>query len=251
MTTWRVLACLVSATALAWAQAPTTSATFTGQVTSSSGAPVRNAKVELLVVPDLSRGVPTNAVDMQALMANRKNYTLESDAEGRFRVSPIDPGTYIARVTRNGYVPSPPQTVQVAGAATNVAVKMTRQSILSGRVVDDFGEALAKLRIVVYRKIYENGWQWQQAGTSTSGPDGTFSIGDLTAGRYYLSAADSQSRVQFVGVLSGTTTTTGPREEFVSTFYPPPSTPTPCVRPMPRLFNSPRKAKCAALRFAC
>jgi protocatechuate 3,4-dioxygenase beta subunit len=153
-------------------------------------------------------------------------FTTTSGADGSFIFEDVEPNTYRLFVQRAGYLEfifsQPDGSVAVemaAGQQRSIEVKMTAQSFISGKITDEDGEPFPGARASVLRITRVNGKQ-QLAPLSPvpAGPDGSFSIGNLTAGRYYLTASDPPGLTQ----TTQREVSTGKRgsERYVTTYYP-------------------------------
>src|SRR5436305_4459373 len=189
-----------------------------GRVVSTvTGAPLKKASVWLEPFSS-TRGV--NGGPSVALPATT------TDAEGRFTLDDFEPGSYFLLAQRVGYldqgygaaepqVVGPPLELTAGQALRDVVFKLTPQSLLYGKVVDDDGDAVPNARVQVLRTSYAGGRRHLlEAGAADSQDDGSFVIGNLTPGRYYLGAAIRKIDV------------TGPpgrkfeRETYVTTYFP-------------------------------
>jgi protocatechuate 3,4-dioxygenase beta subunit len=159
-------------------------------VSAASGAPLKKAQVWLEPFAP-ARGVNTAPAVPPAT----------TDAEGRFSVQGVEPGTYLLNARRSGYLDQGygAAAPQVVGAPIEIGagetkrdflVKLTPQSLLYGKVVDEDGDAVAAAQVTVLRVSYAGGKRHlEEAGSAQSQDDGSFVAGGLTPGRYYVSAA--------------------------------------------------------------
>jgi len=181
-------------------------------VNGATGAPLKRASVWLEPFSP-SRGVngaPTVAGPAAA-----------TDAEGRFTLSNIDPGAYLLSARRSGYldqgygaaepdVVGPPLKLNPGDTLGDVTFKLTPQSLVYAKVVDDDGDPVPDAQVMVYRMSFAGGRkQLAQVSSATSQADGSFIVGGLRPGRYFMSAN-----------LPGGNLEPDSRERFVTTFYP-------------------------------
>ena len=130
----------------------------------------------------------------------RQPQSVLSDAEGNFALKGLDAGTYTLTVTRNGYLrqaygqrgPNTPGTsVTVAAGQTvnDIMFRMAKAGVISGRVVDEDGEALSGVRVQALRWVYRLGQRTlMPAGTAMSNDLGEYRLAQMSPGQYYISA---------------------------------------------------------------
>jgi protocatechuate 3,4-dioxygenase beta subunit len=169
-------------------------ASVEGRVTSQSGEVLRRARVSLQPVGGAYRQV-----------------RFETDANGNFAFPSVEPGRYWLITTHNGYLnftSRTPLTVSVGQQITGLQVKLTREGILSGTIVDEGGEPVPTARVNLLNE------KWDYLSSAQVRPDGSFVIGDAKAGNYYLSVHDMPQ------LPIGTRQISGPREGYIETYYP-------------------------------
>src|SRR5437763_7188765 len=162
---------------------------ITGRVVSAStGAPLKKASVWLEAF-SATRGV--NGQPTVALPATT------TDAEGRFTLDGIEPGSYFLLAQRAGYldqgygaaepqVVGPPLELGAGQALRDIAFKLTPQSLLYGKVVDEDGDAVPNAHVQALRTSYAGGRRHVlEAGVAASRGDGSFVVGDPAPGRSY------------------------------------------------------------------
>jgi len=139
----------------------------------STGAPLKKADIRLTgpgVTPRLS-GV--------------RNTT---DSEGNFHFDHLTAGEFTLFAERNGYLNS--SATRASCGSSNVTIKMTPQGLIFGKVVDEDGEPIGRVAVVaVYSRTWIHGQRrLQKAQGTLAQADGSFVIGNLASGTYYLSA---------------------------------------------------------------
>lgn len=164
---------------------------ISGRVYSAStGAPLKKAQVRLAGAGVSGR--PSGA-------------SATTDAEGGFRIDHLAAGQYLAMADRNGYLST--SIPKISCGATDVTIKMQPQGMIYGRVVDDDGEPFGHANVSVYARMWIRGQRQLQVIQNTSAQaDGSFVLGNLMPGNYYLSARGN------------TRAPTG--ESFVENFFP-------------------------------
>ncbi len=181
-----------------------------GRVTDIAGQPIAKAAVRLAM-----------ATAPEGLLLPPV-YLSYSDAAGVFVFEDMEPDRYQLSAERAGYVryaPSGTIDLHPGQTVTGIAIKMTPEALISGRVFDEDGDPFPNAAVLLCRWRVTAGQRKQQCSAyANSGPDGSFVIGSLMAGRYYLAAQDSR---RFSSVsqreLPGRK---GPEESFVTTYYP-------------------------------
>jgi len=154
-----------------------------GRVTTiDNGSPVRRAQVRISG-PDIGS---------KAAM---------TDQDGGYEFRDLPAGRFSLSVSKSGFVPmqygqnrpfEPGKPIELAeGQAVDKAnVSLPRGSVLSGRVVDEFGEPVADAMVMAMRMQYINGRRrLVNAGRSSQSNDlGQFRLYGLPPGEYYVSA---------------------------------------------------------------
>jgi large repetitive protein len=114
----------------------------------SASLAAQPASVEGTVV-DQTTGKPVARVHVRLNPYSQDQseaYGAMSDSSGHFSIAPLSPGRYDIRADRTGYVQMPDSTFITLKPGRDVAdlkVKMALASMLSGRVVDQYGDAVA------------------------------------------------------------------------------------------------------------
>jgi protocatechuate 3,4-dioxygenase beta subunit len=192
-----------------------------GSVVSLTDEPLRRATLRLLGAPGPTS---TNAPPQT------NNYSVSSDATGHFRFEVIEPGRYTLLAERTGYVRqyygarAPGRgglmlTVAEGSHLTGLTIAMTPQGIIAGTVEDEDGEPLSGVQVMVYRMGYQNGEkQFIPANSASVNPDGTFMVGNLAPGRYYMSASDT--RPMMMGGVAERSGSRAPETGYLTTYYP-------------------------------
>jgi hypothetical protein len=162
---------------------PAGTATIRGHVVAAdTGQPLRKAQVRI-VAGEL-----------------RENRVTSTDADGKFEFKEVVAGRYNVSAAKGSYValqygqlrpfePGKPLEILAAQTLEKVDFALPKGAILTGRVLDEFGDALPDAMVSVQR--YQNmGGQRRliQAGrTSTTNDVGEFRIFAVPPGQYYLS----------------------------------------------------------------
>ena len=109
---------------------------------SETGEPIADAKVEVRKLTEEGASLPP--------LPFRRGKTSTTDREGRFVVSPVEPGRHRVSVSAPGYLPFRGEPVELeAGETHEVEVEVIEGVSLSGTVVDADGEpVVARVRVV-------------------------------------------------------------------------------------------------------
>jgi len=126
------------------------------------------------------------------LLEGEKNrYAVVSGNEGKFRFEGLEPGDYTLEAQRTGFLDSndEPEIGLAAGEhVKDVVIKMTPQGVIAGHVVDEDGDPVPGLIVKAARTIHVNGQPLVLGtGPGYTNKEGYFLVGELQAGRYYLS----------------------------------------------------------------
>jgi protocatechuate 3,4-dioxygenase beta subunit len=124
-----------------------------------------------------------------------------TDEQGRYRVTALPAGSYTITATKSGYVdgtfgqrrPSgngTPLELTDAQQAADIDIKLARGGVVTGRVLDEEGEPLARAVVSVLRQQYVRGQkQLAPAGADQSDDRGQYRVFGLPPGDYYVSAS--------------------------------------------------------------
>jgi protocatechuate 3,4-dioxygenase beta subunit len=164
-------------------------------VDAKSGAPVKNATVSLgyrgAAMGRLGGRFPARPP------AFSSPYSAETDEQGRFSISGIEPGYYPITAERSGYAaPTPgrgdPEDLTIVGDGqqlTNVVVKVDPQAVIAGKIVNEYGEPLAYARVAALRNADNRGGQrWGLAGFAQTDDRGEYRITNLPPGSFVVRA---------------------------------------------------------------
>jgi len=204
-------------TAFCLAQPPLSKekALVSGSVTSVSGEPLR--RVTLRLTP-----LPSPRVSMEAEVAN---VAAETNSQGNFTFDEVAPGRYTLDAERAGFLNAhfdndrgSVLTINPGQKTNDIAIKMTPQGIIAGRVFDDEKESLPGVTVNVRLSSVPGGrLRFEVPGsTATTDADGAFAIGGLFPGRYVVSVAAPPSTASPVKSPS----LQGHPEIYVTSYYP-------------------------------
>jgi hypothetical protein len=130
-----------------------------------------------------------------------RTYDANTDGDGRYELKQLPAGRYMVLASKSNYVAHTWGQKRPGGAGTRIDVadgqaiaavdfKLMRAGVVTGRVVDEAGDAVTDVQVMPLRSQYSNGERRLfPAGRAASTNDlGEFRIFGLAPGRYYLSA---------------------------------------------------------------
>ena len=147
-------------------------------VSGTTGEPLRKAVVNLQTVPARFDGRVLESM---------------SDSSGTFSFESVPPGNYVAVARRNGYLESGSKaravTVQKGTAIADVVLKLTPQSVVTGKVIDEDGDPMQSVTVHLMREAYLRGRRtYNEAFSAQTNDLGEYRIAGLAPGRYLLMA---------------------------------------------------------------
>jgi protocatechuate 3,4-dioxygenase beta subunit len=147
---------------------------------------VESAKVIVTVVDDA--GKPVEGADVRAAQLGER--TARTGADGTATLKPVHPGWVAVQVSATGYAPGHSFTqVGSAGATGTIKVTLRKGFAVSGRVVDEGGSPLAKVRVTT-----AGIWDMPGSGVEPVITDtkGQFTFAALAPGSHTLLATDGE-----------------------------------------------------------
>ncbi|PWU11900.1 MAG: hypothetical protein C5B51_01820 [Terriglobia bacterium] len=197
-----------------------------GTVTNAAtGAPVRKATI-LVGRTDVTPG--PNALP--------RNYTTATDASGTFAMKDLEPGKYRITVSRTGFVSmaygarganrsGTTLSLERGQKITGVNVRLTPHGVVTGRIVDEDGEAASGLSVQL---VSLQNRQGRQQGNAVAGVGNTNDLGEyrifgVAPGKYYLRATPRNNFE--VAPFGQDRSNSQPEEDYVSTYFPGTSNP--------------------------
>ena len=202
----RIFLSAIIAVSILMAQEPPPRLFVSGLVISTSGEPIRKARVIL-------RAKETTAV----------SYTADSDANGRFAIAEVQPGDYFVSADRQGFMtgdngapgaPPPSLKVETGQSVSDLKIKLTPLAILTGRVLDDDGDPIRGARVEAMAYGYQTGKKLLSSEQQTTANDkGEFRLFGLPPGTICLRASGNNNGPRFAPDDSAGVS-------FTSTFFP-------------------------------
>jgi protocatechuate 3,4-dioxygenase beta subunit len=170
-----------------------------GQVLNAlTGAPLAGARVifsrQQLYQRNSTNGVPSIVTSN----GQPPEGSVEADPQGRFSFREIEPGLiYFAAELRGFGMPTPPDQPTAAGERMIVGegqriggavIKMLPEVVIAGKVTDEYGEAVDRAEVTLYRALYLRGVrQLMRAGVAQTDDLGQYRIPGVAHGAYYVS----------------------------------------------------------------
>lgn len=166
-----VLALLLATALPAWGESTISHGrTVCGAILDSNGLPVEGARIEL--VPS---HVGCTAAGTEP-RADEDLYRSTTGQDGRFGLSPLPAGRFDLRIEGDGFAPLERSDVEIpAGAGLRDLGRFVveRGAVLTGRIVDSYGQSVAGA------EIRAGGIDGTVRSTAVSGPHGYFTLVNL------------------------------------------------------------------------
>lgn len=189
---------------------------ISGRILTVSGAPIPRASVEIRTT------MPTGVQDL------RNSTRVNADDEGNFAADGVPPGTYYVIAQKPGFVNEyyGSRTVGATGAplvlkegqtVSNIVIKMTPQSVISGTVTNPDGDPVEGTTVTLLRITYAQVRKGLSLVSSSRTNDrGEFRVANVAPGRYYLTAGASE----FEAFVDKPTEKNQAAERLVTTYHP-------------------------------
>ncbi len=119
-----------------------------------------------------------------------------TDANGKFALHDVEPGTYTLSVERDRYVVARGQSqtidVQPGQATSDIKLKLQRTGVISGRILDAEGEPVSGVNVVVSPSRPAKGVQ-RRSWSAITNDRGEYRAFDIAPGEYRVSATYAPS----------------------------------------------------------
>ena len=141
----------------------------------------------------------------------RDRRTQQTDDNGRYQFTDLQAGRYTVTVSKAGFItlaygqkhprqPALPIQVDAGRELRDIDIALPRGSVITGHVVDEDGEPMARAIVQVLRYVYRQGQrQIEPAGTDSTDDRGQFRVFDLDPGQYFVSVTMPRQRGGFRG----------------------------------------------------
>jgi hypothetical protein len=139
-----------------------------------------------------------------------------TDAEGRFVIKDVAPGTYRVFAVRNGYVAQeygqraanrPGTLVEVLPnqPLKNVDFRLSPAGTITGRITSSSGEPLPRMSVQLLRSTYDETGKRQMATVTSDMTDdrGEYRLFWVPPGRYFLSTVPESTMLDQIGSMQG------------------------------------------------
>jgi len=145
----------------------------------------------------------------------RDRRTVQTDDTGRYLFTDLEAGHYTITVSKAGFTtlaygqqhprqPTLPIQVDTGQQLRNVDVTLPRGSVITGNVLDEDGEPMARAQVQVLRYVYRQGQrQIEPAGDDQTDDRGQFRVFDLEPGEYFVSVTLPRRRGGFARGVAG------------------------------------------------
>jgi protocatechuate 3,4-dioxygenase beta subunit len=190
-------------------------------------APATGTSVIRGRVIDASTGAPLRKASVRIFGPQiRENRSATTDVEGRYEFTDLPAGQFNLNVTKAGYVDlgygqtmpgemGKPLKVGDKQVVEKIDFTVPRGAVITGRVLDEFGEPIADVQVSILRNQYTStGARPVSAGrTATTNDIGEFRLFGIGPGQYLLSAA-YRGQMMSIGSITGDTS------GYAVTYYP-------------------------------
>lgn len=200
------------------AQAPAGTGVIAGYVVAAdSGRPVKRARVLVngaeaaerlggagqlgAMVRDRVQQMAQSGVAPEQLLAGlRLVQSAQTDDQGRYEIRNLPAGRYTVSASKTGFVtinygqrrplrPGTPLDLRDGQQLRNIGLSLPRGSVITGHVLDEDGEPLARAAVTVLRYQYQGGERrLVPAGSDQTDDRGQYRVYGLPPGEYYVSA---------------------------------------------------------------
>lgn len=154
-----------------------------------------------LLAADTKRPLRRARIQVSAPELGGENRTTSTNADGRYEIKDLPAGHYTVTVNRSGYLrlsygqrrpfeQGKPLQVADKQVVENVDFTLPRMSLITGRLVDEAGEAISGVRVFAMRTVYFEGRRrLVPVGGGTATDDaGQYRLLGLMPGSYFVLA---------------------------------------------------------------
>jgi protocatechuate 3,4-dioxygenase beta subunit len=183
-----------------------------------SGKPLRYASVTLLLQP------------------SQTSHVTETDAYGRYEFAQLPAGRYSVRPGKDGFVFVAPDpfalgvgvNLSEGQIADRVDITMSRGSVITGRIADEFGDPVAGATVYAMRYVFTPSGQRELSGgpfgnyimPAATNDRGEYRLFGLKPGSYYVFAGHDLSQPVAIGQRPGGVSDIASESGLIATYYP-------------------------------
>jgi protocatechuate 3,4-dioxygenase beta subunit len=222
---------ILLATAMALgAQAPTPGQPVTPRTPARDRQVAKGTAVIRGHVLDAASGAPIRRARVM-VFARSSPVTSQTDADGRFELREVPAGKHTLNVSKTGYLslfatnnnkPLPPLEVKDGEVIERIVVRLARGGVVTGQVLDEFGEPFVGAQVRAMRYRYSSGQRQLMPASQFGGGFqnvftddlGAFRLYGLEPGEYYIVAQGGREFMPFGPAAAA------PSEGPAQTYYP-------------------------------
>ncbi|MFL6300854.1 MAG: hypothetical protein ACJ71N_09640, partial [Terriglobales bacterium] len=198
-------------------------------IRTDNSQPIKKAK---LALEPSYEGSSANLSPEEAVAAYRdRMLETESDETGHFLFSDVQPGKYYLRAEKTGFAAAEaastnqsfglPITVAAGEAVKDVEIKFRPAGAITGRVLNEDGEPMAKVVVEAMRYTYSEGARRLEAvGHADTNDLGEYRIFGLLPHKYYVRAGLPPDEYFFSGTQQLKHSGNAPEQAYLPIFYP-------------------------------
>jgi hypothetical protein len=200
-----------------------------------SAAPAKPSSISGSVVKEPG-SQPLKKVLVQVVAENQQeggNYTASTDADGHFRIENVVPARYRLFVERTGFVGVNERglksdinafTVLAGQSVENLLFRMLPTAVINGRIMDEDGDPMNEVRIIVQKKKPGKASR-ETAATVGTNDLGEYRVAGLFPGQYWILAIPPPDFRDFEQQLGKSSQRDNPAEpqpdtRYLTTYYP-------------------------------
>ena len=208
---------------------PTTPPRTPPRATRPGEDPTKGTAIIRGYVTAADTGTPLRRAMVRASSQDGRNSGLTlTDAQGRFEIKELLAGRYSVGVSKAGYVamsygqrrPEQQGTlleILDGQLVDKVAFSLPRGGVITGTLLDEFGEPVAGAQVQAMRYRYVNGARrLTTSGGGSTDDRGMFRLYGLNPGEYYISGS-VRSQLQMMGPMNVTSTSS---DGYAPTYFP-------------------------------
>lgn len=125
----------------------------------------------------------------------QEGYSTVTDAEGRFVIDGVKPGSYVVTVEHPGLIETGKQRVlnTFSLADSELVMHLQPAAVITGKITDADGDPMRDVRVMATRAGSGRGWDLHDMGSDRTNDLGEFRLFDLRPGKYSILATPPQN----------------------------------------------------------